>query len=240
MSQSVLLALGAITIALFLTAAIAIAAFSDEDTLRATKVLVVGGAVAAAAVTIENAHLRVNFTASMPLGIYQLKPVPPGGIARGMTIAACPPLEAARLGRSRGYLDPGPCLGGSEPLLKLVAGVPGDRIDVSTAGISVDGCRLPDSASVAADAAGRRLGAWARGRYRLSAGRVWLYAPNPRMGFPLLGAGAHVLRPGRSGSAPHGPRGVPLYDRRAGLRCGALRWPRILARLEIARGGVRA
>jgi len=180
MSQPVLLALGTITIALFLTVAIASAAFSDEDTFRAMKVMVVGAAIAAAAVTIEDAHLRVNFTASMPLGIYQLKPVPPGGIARGMTVAACPPFEAARLGRSRGYLAPGPCPGGSEPLLKLVAGVPGDRIDVLTAGVNVDGCRLPDSAPVAADNSGRRLRAWTPGGYRLAAGQVWLYAPNAR------------------------------------------------------------
>ena len=54
-----------------------------------------------------------------------------------------------------------------------------------------------------------------------------------KLGFPLLGPGGRRGYLGQGGSSARAPF-VPLYERGAGLRCGALRWPRILARLASA------
>jgi hypothetical protein len=53
-------------------------------------------------------------------------------------------------------------------------------LNVSAAGVYVGACPLARSAPVAGDTSGRRLTAWTAVRYRLPAGQVWLYAPNPR------------------------------------------------------------
>jgi conjugative transfer signal peptidase TraF len=71
------------------------------------------------------AGLRVNFTPSLPQGIYALCPGTPG---RGDFAAFCLEGEFADLARERGYLLAGSCASGLRPLLKKVAGLPGDAI----------------------------------------------------------------------------------------------------------------
>jgi len=129
---------------------------------------------------IFETRLRINFTPSMPLGIYRLEPLPTSGVTRGMVVAACAPGAAADLGRRRGYLSSGPCADDTEPLLKVVAGAPGDRVAVSAEGVAVNGCPLSDSRPIARDRAGRLVSPWPRGDFRLGQGQVWLYASNPR------------------------------------------------------------
>jgi conjugative transfer signal peptidase TraF len=136
--------------------------------------------VVAVAFATFGSRLRVNFTASMPLGIYRLEPLRNSDVARGMIVAVCAPGEAADLGRLRGYLSTGPCPDDTEPLLKVAAGVPGDHVAVSAEGVAVNGCLLPDSRPIALDRAGRRVPPWPRGDYRLGQGQVWLYGSNPR------------------------------------------------------------
>jgi len=136
--------------------------------------------VGACALASFGSKLRVNFTPSMPLGIYRLKPLPTSGVARGMVVAVCAPDAAADLGRRRGYLSSGPCPHDTEQLLKVVAGVPGDHVAVSPDGVAVNGCPLPDSRPIALDRAGRRLSPWPRSDDHLGWGQVWLYAGNSR------------------------------------------------------------
>jgi len=109
-----------------------------------------------------------------------LSPLPPEPLKRGMLVAACAPAYAAKLGVQRGYLAAGPCASGSELLLKSVAAVDGDLIDVRAGGVLVDGHLLPHSRPVARDRSGRRLKPWPPGRYRLAEDQIWLYADNDR------------------------------------------------------------
>ena len=69
--------------------------------------------------------LRVNLTPSLPRGFYLLCPGTPG---RGDLAAFCLEGEFADLARDRGYLQAGSCPSGLRPLLKKVAGLPGDAI----------------------------------------------------------------------------------------------------------------
>ena len=71
------------------------------------------------------AGLRVNFTPSLPKGVYVLCPGTPG---RGDFVSFCLEGEFADLARKRGYLLAGSCPSGLRPLLKRIAGLPGDAI----------------------------------------------------------------------------------------------------------------
>jgi conjugative transfer signal peptidase TraF len=124
--------------------------------------------------------LRVNFTPSMPMGLYRLTSIPTTGISRGMLVAACPPPDAAELGRLRGYLAVGPCPGDVEPLLKTVVAVEGDIVAVSSRGVAVNNCFLHNSGRLSADRMGRPLRPWSSIAYALRRGEIWLYADNVR------------------------------------------------------------
>jgi conjugative transfer signal peptidase TraF len=180
MDQPVLTATLALAIAAISTAAVAIVTLAAERLGRAMNLTVVGAIITVAAVALQRADLRINFTSSMPVGIYVLSPLPPDGAARGMLVAACTPARAVKKGRQRGYLAVGPCASDTELLLKSIAAIAGDDVGVSAAGITVNGQLLPDSRAVVRDRAGRRLTPWPRGLYRLGAGKVWLYADDPR------------------------------------------------------------
>ena len=132
------------------------------------------GAIALAAPAVR---LRLNLSPSLPRGLYRL--LPAGALAPGQLVLACPPADFARLARARGYLPPGPCPGGSQPLGKLLLAVAGDRLHVAPGGITLDGIVLPSTASAATDRAGRPLPHWA-GSHRVAPGTLWLISPHPR------------------------------------------------------------
>ena len=180
MSQPVLVAAITLTIAIGVMAPIVIVTLSDNREGRALQLTTIGAIIAFVITLLECAHLRFNFTNSVPVGIYSLRPIRSVGLKRGMLIAACPPAAAAELGRKRGYLGRGACTGETEPLLKYVAALGRDEVDVTPRGITVNGCLLPESRTVVLDRSGRPLAAWPRGHYRLASGQVWLYAPDAR------------------------------------------------------------
>src|ERR1700694_701188 len=120
--------------------------------------------------------LRINFTASMPLGFYRITPLT-HPLKRGDMIAVCPPYSAALLGRERGYLGPGTCQGGVEPLLKLVAAVEGDAVTITDRGDSVNVALLSQSRNLAKDGAGRILDSWTITNYTVHPKMLWLFAP---------------------------------------------------------------
>ena len=130
--------------------------------------------------TIAASGLRVNFTPSVPMGLYRLTSIPTTGVSRGMLVAACPPPDAAELGRRRGYVAVGPCPENVEPLLKTVVAVEGDVVAVSSRGVAVNNCFLPDSAPLSTDRMGRPLTPWSAIVYRLRRGQAWLYGDNVR------------------------------------------------------------
>lgn len=74
------------------------------------------------------AGLRVNVTASLPRGLYLLCQGTPD---KGEYAAFCLSGEFAQLANERGYLQAGSCPSGLRPLLKRVAALPGDVVNVS-------------------------------------------------------------------------------------------------------------
>jgi conjugative transfer signal peptidase TraF len=179
-SQPLLTTTLALAIAIALTAATAIVTSATETPGRAIKLTVLIVIVAFAVVALQRADLRINFTGSMPIGIYRLSPLRHKGVKRGMLVALCPPARAAKIGRERGYLAMGPCADSAELLLKFIAAVAGDTVDVTTAGVTVNGCLLAKSQPVLRDRSGHRLVPWPHDHFRLRPGVVWLYADNDR------------------------------------------------------------
>lgn len=178
MSQPVLMATLELTIAVVVTTATVIATSAAKTSRRAMNLTAVGAVIALAVVALQGTDLRINFTESMPIGIYLLSPLPPEGVKRGMLIASCAPTRAQELGRERNYLAAGSCPGGAELLLKSVVATDGDEVRIGSHGVAVDGHLLPNSRALRHDEAGRRLVPWNTGHYLVAKGEIWLYAPN--------------------------------------------------------------
>lgn len=80
--------------------------------------------------------LRINPTPSLPKGVYRLAPEHSStDLAKGELVSFCLRGEFAELAKERGYLQAGSCDNGLRPLLKRLAGLPGDQIDVSALAI---------------------------------------------------------------------------------------------------------
>ena len=73
-----------------------------------------------------SAGLRFNPTPSLPTGIYRIVS---GAPERNELVSFCLEGEFAELALERGYLEPGSCPSGLRPLLKRLAGLPGDFVD---------------------------------------------------------------------------------------------------------------
>jgi conjugative transfer signal peptidase TraF len=138
--------------------------------------------------------LRFPRTASAPRGLYLLTYRPP---RRGSWVVACLPDAIATTGRDRGYLDAGRCAGTSE-VLKRVAALPGDIVDLAAGGIRVNGAPLPGTARLARDSAGRPIPALSPGRYTVPAGAVWLLSTHHPRSWDSRYYGAVPLRGIRS------------------------------------------
>jgi conjugative transfer signal peptidase TraF len=119
-------------------------------------------------------YIRINRSPSLPLGFYRPVALP---LTRGRLVSACLPLAVTRLGRARSYLPPGPCPGDSAPLLKYIAGLPGDVVEVTSSDVTANGVPLLLSGAIQVDSHGRSLSPVPPGRYRLH-GCYWLAAPH--------------------------------------------------------------
>jgi conjugative transfer signal peptidase TraF len=180
MYQSVFVLSFAFAFSLFGTAVTASGASRRTRRARVAWVVAFAAAAILPPYVITAGGLRFNFTPSIPLGIYRLVPIPTGGVQRGILVEACAPLNAAKLGRRRGYLSAGSCPAGTEPLLKTVAAVVGDVVTMSADGVIVNGHLLADSKPVAFDLAGRQLSPSPFGQYHLTRDHIWLYADHAR------------------------------------------------------------
>ncbi|HUZ64827.1 MAG TPA: conjugative transfer signal peptidase TraF [Acetobacteraceae bacterium] len=118
--------------------------------------------------------IRVNETASMPQGLWQVRAVD-APLRRGDIVTVClPDTKLVRLAAARGYLPAGLCAGGYEPLVKPIAAIPGDQVAVTPRGIAVDGRPVPHTVQLTKDSAGRPLHAVAHGVYVVRPGQIWL------------------------------------------------------------------
>ena len=153
---------------------------------RHHRALAVGGVACAVMITLVSADvagLRINRTPSMPRGLWRVVAVHRQP-RDGDIVTICPPDTAlTRLGAARGYLPPGPCPGGYEPLVKPIAATMGDCVVVSADGVSVNGRTLPGTAPLAHDSAGRPLPPFPPGIYQVRPGDLWLLSDHDPRSF---------------------------------------------------------
>lgn len=76
---------------------------------------------------------RINPTPSLPKGVYRI--TSGQDLAKGDFVSFCLQGEFADLASERGYLQAGSCENGLRPLLKRLAGLPGDHIDAASLSI---------------------------------------------------------------------------------------------------------
>ncbi|APO69796.1 conjugal transfer signal peptidase protein TraF 1 (plasmid) [Rhizobium gallicum] len=117
--------------------------------------------------------LRLNLTPSEPLGLWRIE-MPQRAIAAGDLVFICPPqtppFEEAR---HRLYLARGLCPGGVAPLIKSVAALAGQHVEIGE-DIRIDG-RLASSHLHRIDGAGRPLRPFAGGI--VPPGYFYLHSP---------------------------------------------------------------
>ncbi|RZN15651.1 conjugative transfer signal peptidase TraF [Bradyrhizobium sp. Leo121] len=119
------------------------------------------------------AGLRVNMTPSYPRGLWRIEPLDRPAAA-GDLVFICPPVTAEfERAFARGYIRRGLCAGGLGPLVKTIAAVGGQHVDVADQ-VSIDGRQLPDSDVRHTDAAGRPLAPFAGGV--IPAGDAYLHS----------------------------------------------------------------
>jgi conjugative transfer signal peptidase TraF len=113
--------------------------------------------------------IRINTSPSLPLGLYRGTSDP-----HARLVEFCPEEPYARFAIERGYRSAGNCPDGAAPLMKPVVADAGDIVNVSQAGISVNGNLLPNTAPKRMDRRNRLMPAGPLGTCRVSAGFVWV------------------------------------------------------------------
>ena len=82
---------------------------------------------------VHASGLRINPTPSLPKGVYRITPEhSPVDLAKGDLVSFCLQGEFVELAKERGYLQAGSCPNGLRPLLKRLAGLPGDHIEAGS------------------------------------------------------------------------------------------------------------
>ena len=155
-----------------------------------------GLGLAALAVAAWTLGVRINYTSSLPRGLYAESAFEPAHARTGLIVVACPSVGAARA--LAPYLANGPCPGGVVELGKPLVGLPGDTVVVDSAGVRVSGVFLPNSVPLFHDRTGRPL--------------------EPRLGRRVLGEGEYWLHSGRVPTSVDSRYAGPVRDVRGVLR----------------------
>ena len=110
----------------------------------------------ALAATAFTGGYRLNLTPSEPLGLWRIEELQ-RPVAVGDLVFVCPPTTAVfEEAWRRGYLRRGLCPGGIAPLIKSVAALPGQRVDI-TDHVLIDGRLVPASSVWRTDGEGRAI-----------------------------------------------------------------------------------
>jgi len=112
----------------------------------------------------------LNITPSEPVGFYRLIEGQPN---RGALVLLKQPRNS-RASILRGYVPL------NLPLIKRIAALPGDTVEINQSGIRVDGVLWPDSAPLSRDREGRMLTAYPFGAYTAARAELWVMSDNPR------------------------------------------------------------
>ncbi len=139
-------------------------------TVLAASLFVVG----ALSVTAVLGGFRLNLTPSEPLGLWRIEETD-----RAMTVGdlvfVCPPQTPAFTeARRRLYLARGICPGGLAPMIKMVAALTGQLVQIGDS-VSIDGTPLPSSTVRRVDGAGRPLEPYTGGT--VPPGMLYLHSP---------------------------------------------------------------
>lgn len=113
--------------------------------------------------------VRLNSTASLPLGLYRVSTA-----ADANLVEFCPPEPFSRLSVVREYRNRGNCPDGDNPLLKPIVAKPGDAVVLSQSGLQVNGVLLRNTAPRSQDGKGRPLPHYPFGTYRVDPETVWV------------------------------------------------------------------
>lgn len=135
-------------------------------------------AIGAVATAFGLGGVRVNASASLPIGLYRIT-----SDTSARLVEFCPSAPYASLSANRGYRGKGNCPDGAEPLMKPIVAVQGDVVEVSLRGIVVNGRLLPNSAPVQCDTKNRPLKHFPFGQYHVARGTVWVVSSFNRRSF---------------------------------------------------------
>jgi conjugative transfer signal peptidase TraF len=120
--------------------------------------------------------LIFNYTHSVPFGIYR-EIADPVGAARNPApyVFFCPDVRWPSMKGQPNYRDPmRTCPDGFSPLIKPVVAWPGDTVEISSAGIIVNGQPLPNTATINGDSRGQQLHPYPAGTYRVQVDELWV------------------------------------------------------------------
>jgi len=150
---------------------------TDRTRAKAIALLALG-TLASAVMIPAFAGVRINASASLPIGLYLVT-----SDSNADLVEFCPSEPYATLAFERGYRTRGNCPDGGAPLMKPVAARPGDTVEVSNHSVSVNGRKLPNSAPLGFDTSGRKLQHWPFGKHSVEDGTVWVISAYNRRSF---------------------------------------------------------
>ena len=134
----------------------------------------------AAVQVADSAGIRINHSPSLAPGLWRITPLQEP-LRRGQIVSFCPPdINVIREARARGYLGPGHCPGGMEPMLKRVEALVGDHVVVDAAGVAVNGIRLVGARPLQTDGQGRRIAGIGLGGWLIGADAFWAGSAHPQ------------------------------------------------------------
>lgn len=125
--------------------------------------------------------ITTNSTVSMPVGLWTSHSVS-SPLRRGDIVVICATSDPRFAYYVGPYVGPGHC-NGLEPMLKPIAAVAGDMVEVTEAGVIVNGGLIAHSARQTADGKGRSMAALfppIEGKQAVVDGTVWLIAPTDK------------------------------------------------------------
>ena len=112
--------------------------------------------------------IRLNATASLPLGLYIKTGLPT------QYVSFCLEGDLGRLALQRSYVAHGNCPTGGYPLLKTIVGLPGDMVTYDARGISINGKLLPKTDPRIHDDWGHVVSHYPFGVYRVQPNTYWV------------------------------------------------------------------
>ncbi len=115
-----------------------------------------GGVIFGLAVIAHMGGYRLNLTPSEPLGLWRIEALN-RPVVTGDLVFVCPPATAMfEEARRRGYLRRGLCAGGFAPLIKTVAALPGQHVEI-TDHVVINGHPIGASTVRSTDGEGRTI-----------------------------------------------------------------------------------